>query len=93
MCSVQGLQGGEGEVRQLHQVGKYQDQQCNHTLVSSGPIMPRINECLAGRQQLPPPGVDEGVGCPAGCAAVCVGPQCEGEGVTSTKTYLKTLKI
>jgi len=46
----------------------------------SGPIMPRINECLAGRLQVVPSDVEEeqeqGDSCPAGCVPVCSGSTC-----------------
>ena len=45
------------------------DQQLNINLICSGPIMPRINECLSSRQQMAPPEEVESevVTCPAGC--------------------------
>ena len=48
-----------------------------HTgVVCSGPIMPRINECLAGRlTTLPDDGVET---CPAGCIPVSSGTGCGG---------------
>merc|ERR1711962_1558997 len=43
----------------------------------SGPIMPRINECLAARQEVaPPPTVGTRKPCPFGCTGICVGPRC-----------------
>jgi len=45
----------------------------------SGPIMPRINECLAAKQEVapsPPPTVGTRKPCKFGCTGICVGPRC-----------------
>jgi len=45
----------------------------------SGPIMPRITECLAARQEVAPEEEQEtnsGKPCSFGCSGVCVGPKC-----------------
>jgi len=51
----------------------------------SGPIMPRVSECLSARQtveveeeQEEEQEVETTQTCPSGCTAICVGPKCEG---------------
>ena len=44
---------------------------------SSGPIMPRITECLAAKQEVAPT-TGTKKPCTFGCAGVCVGPLCPG---------------
>ena len=45
----------------------------------SGPIMPRVNECLAAKQVEPTtPTPGKSSPCRFGCASFCVGPQCAG---------------
>ena len=61
-----------------------------HLVNVSGPIMPRITECIAARQEVapppPPPPATETPGkpCSFGCTGVCVGPRCPGENIASS---------
>merc|ERR1719410_3115115 len=42
----------------------------------SGPIMPRITECLAARQEVAPEPEESGKPCSFGCTGLCLGPRC-----------------
>ena len=46
---------------------------------SSGPIMPRITECLAARQEVAPEPEESGKPCSLGCTGLCLGPRCPGQ--------------
>ena len=45
----------------------------------SGPIMPRITECLAARQEVAPEPEESGKPCSLGCTGLCLGPRCPGQ--------------
>ena len=51
-----------------------------HSIIHcSGPIMPRITECLAARQEVAPEPEESGKPCSLGCTGLCLGPRCPGQ--------------